>query len=275
MAVTLALLAAGADAGVPCGLDKTPLTHFAAEGGHVEILTALIEHGADVHGVDEDQSTAAHFAARFNEADVIHALVEAGADIEARDITGTTPLHVACAFLNHEAVASLLSHSANVNALTSFLETPLMLAAVKAGGAQEPREAAGVVDSLLRAGADEIHIGFDGNTALEKMLETDVEEQNEDFERVVELLTNAPADRAWRRRGYPVLCRAQPERMQQKNPMVRSKPFDWARTPQDSHCDIAGGGNVDEIDRGEWVIVLEKVLGLREEGLFRTIVRYL
>lgn len=38
----------------------------------------------------------------------------------------------------------------------------------------------------------------------------------EDVERVHELLVNAPAVRAWRRRGYPVLCRAHPDRVHQK-----------------------------------------------------------
>lgn len=33
-----------------------------------------------------------------------------------------------------------------------------------------------------------------------------------DVRRVKELLVNAPADRAWRRRGLPVLCRAFPDR---------------------------------------------------------------
>ena len=37
----------------------------------------------------------------------------------------------------------------------------------------------------------------------------------EDVGRVRELLVNAPADRAWRRRGYLVLCRARPDRLRQ------------------------------------------------------------
>lgn len=32
---------------------------------------------------------------------------------------------------------------------------------------------------------------------------------------VGKLLANAPADKAWRRRGYLVLCRAHPDRLQQ------------------------------------------------------------
>ena len=38
----------------------------------------------------------------------------------------------------------------------------------------------------------------------------------EDLERVHGLLVNAPADRAWRRRGYLVLCNAHPDSVQQE-----------------------------------------------------------
>lgn len=41
------------------------------------------------------------------------------------------------------------------------------------------------------------------------------EAQLADVKYVRQLLTSAPADRAWRRPGYLVLCRAHPDRMQQ------------------------------------------------------------
>lgn len=46
-ATTQALMAAGADVNLRCG-DVTPAIHRAAHNGHVGILRAVIEYGADV-----------------------------------------------------------------------------------------------------------------------------------------------------------------------------------------------------------------------------------
>lgn len=44
---SLALLTAGTGVGIRCGKFNSPVTHMVAEKGHVEILTAVIKHGAD------------------------------------------------------------------------------------------------------------------------------------------------------------------------------------------------------------------------------------
>lgn len=67
------------------------------------------------------------------------------------------------------------------------------------------------VDILLRRGADETAVDNDHRTPAYLIGSRLGEAQGslaEDFERVRELLANAPADRAWRRRGFLVLCRA-------------------------------------------------------------------
>lgn len=47
----LALLAACADVSRRCGeISTTTVMHVAAEMGHVDILMAVIEHGADIDG---------------------------------------------------------------------------------------------------------------------------------------------------------------------------------------------------------------------------------
>ena len=87
----------------------------------------------------------------------------------------------------HEVLLCLLKHG--VNAVDYFLGTPLVHAA-------------------LRAGADETIVDVHGYRAAD-MTEKYVGRQDcltEDFERVRELLANAPADRVWRRRRYLVLC---------------------------------------------------------------------
>lgn len=72
-----------------------------------------------------------------------------------------------------------------------------------------------MVDLLLRWGADETIVDRTGETAFDIL--GMVEEVNGlagDAERVRELLANAPINRAWRRRGYLVLCRSHPDRVE-------------------------------------------------------------
>ena len=105
-----------------------------------------------------------------------------------------------------------MKHGANVNAQNREFETPLMSAAKEAG----THGVAEVVNSLLRVDSDETIVGMFRNKAVD-VVGMSIEEDNrlaEDIDRVRELLANAPADRAWRRRGYLVLCRAHPDRVQ-------------------------------------------------------------
>lgn len=51
--------------------------------GHIEILKAIIEHGADVDAVNIQQATALHLASLENNAEAINVLATSGANIEA------------------------------------------------------------------------------------------------------------------------------------------------------------------------------------------------
>ena len=94
-----------------------------------------------------------------------------------------------------------------------------------------------------------------------------------------ELLANAPADRAWRRRGYLILCRAHPDRVQQSQVISDTRHADAARRPrrrakQARERGGAGDGGVDESAGGDWAVVVARALQLQEEGIFRTIVGF-
>lgn len=142
-------------------------------------------------------------------------LVEAGSDIEATNL-GCPPTLTAAINLRCEALLSLLKQGATVNAQNNALDTALMYAAYSAG----KQGAAEIVDALLRAGADETIVNFFGDNAADG-IRADVEGDENylagNVDRVRELLANAPADRAWRRRGYLVLCRSYPDKVVQKN----------------------------------------------------------
>eukprot|EP00752_Nemacystus_decipiens_P010695 g9525.t1 len=278
LSAALALLAAGADVDLKCGLMDAPVIHTAAEKGRVDILRAVIEQGADVDAVNTIQRSALHLASSLNKTDVIDVLVEAGADLEARDRGGYTPLYVASDGVCLEAFLCLLKHGANVNAQTNALTTSLMRAAAKAGR----QGAAKVVDYLLRAGADETIANGQGHRASDVIggLVRGEHRVAEDVKRVRKLLANAPADRAWRRRGYLVLCRAHPDRLQEKQVVGGTHHTNVARRPRNRDDlvradDSTGDNTVGAGAVGEWTVVVSKVLFLQQEDVFRTIVRHL
>ncbi|CAM9113579.1 unnamed protein product [Pylaiella littoralis] len=151
--------------------------------------------------------TPLYLAAALNRSGVIDLFFEARGNMEPRlDGTGDTPLHVAATHGKLIAVLALLQHGEDVSNQNTARLTPWHLAAAQAGtlGTAE------VVDVLLRRGADENSINSNGQTAAD-MIGSRVSEQAsvaKDVESVRVLLKNAPADRAWRRRGFLVLCRA-------------------------------------------------------------------
>eukprot|EP00903_Cladosiphon_okamuranus_P015238 g14084.t1 len=207
-ASTRALLAAGADVSMRCHRGLSAL-HRAAVSGNADIVMAIVEHGADVNAVGAAGHTALHLAAADNNAAAIEVLLGAGADIEAGlGEARHTPLFLVAAKSGVPAVAMLLKHGASVSMRSMAGKTPLHAAAASAGNPGT----AEVVDLLLRRGADEKLVDIDGQTPAD-VLGSCFQPSPEaspvlDVDRVRKLLADAPADRAWRRRGYLVLCRA-------------------------------------------------------------------
>ena len=95
---------------------STPL-HCAVWKGHDEIVTLLLESGADVTAHNENGhwgTTPLHAAAHSNRSAIAQLLIEHGADIEAKDLNGKTPLHHTT-FHNARAAANLLrKHGATI-----------------------------------------------------------------------------------------------------------------------------------------------------------------
>lgn len=214
LAMAEALLAAGAGLTSRHTEFEMSALDLAATTDRDDVVRLLIEYGAEVNLAASNGCTALHFAAETNKVGAIHVLVEAGADLQAG---ANKPLHCAAGagYLSDgvwpEATLALLNLGAEVNARTNLgKETALHHAASKAGrqGAVE------VVRLLLRWGADETIVCTRGKTAAEwigtRRVFTKVPG---DDERVRGLLARAPADRAWRRRGLLVLCRAYPDRL--------------------------------------------------------------
>lgn len=82
----------------------------------------LISKGADLEARDQDGSTALWYAVERQSPnmEVVQALVEHGANVNARCIGGATPLHAAAQFAPPEVVRYLLDHGANPHAKDRF-----------------------------------------------------------------------------------------------------------------------------------------------------------
>lgn len=161
------LLAHGADPSSKC-LDGASVLMDAASLGLTEVVSELIQHGADVHaGHWLTHETALHRAAQHlsDERDdrVISVLVAGGCDIEARSHLGDTPLKQAVEMGNTRAVAALLAHGANPNACDDW-GGPVLSGIAPSGNVE-------VLELLVRGGAnlDAVHNGIPIRASLARI----------------------------------------------------------------------------------------------------------
>ena len=74
--------------------DGTPL-HFAVASGNSELVTLLLEHGADVNAKTTNGWTPLHSAVERRDLEMARLLLDAKADPDAKDTSGRTPLALA------------------------------------------------------------------------------------------------------------------------------------------------------------------------------------
>ncbi|CAN0214309.1 unnamed protein product [Ectocarpus fasciculatus] len=203
--VVLALVQRGVDPNGTSTGGWTPLCLSVMED-HVTTMKVLLAECADPNTPDLLQ-----MAARENQAAAVRALVEAGADIEGRgSIALKSPLQQAARFGSCAAMLTLLQLGANVNAKNDFGRTPLFYACVCGGHDHD------AADLLLRWGADETAVDSEEEgvaSIVIRHIAGAPEAWRPRLERISKLLARAPQDRAWRRRGFLVLCRAHPDRV--------------------------------------------------------------
>lgn len=188
----------------------------------------------------------------------IDVLVEAGADIAATEKHGDDCLLFAAGECNINVVHAILRHARRANGLErTGLQRALRYAGNSAG--KEKKPAAPMVDLLLRWGAHESGFGGSPWRSVGKGAPRDVASQ-EDVKRV----TNAPKDRAWRRRGFFVVCRPFPDRAQLKR--------EESDTPT-TRCTRRRLAATDDASVSEWAGVASRLLRL-DDGVFRAILEY-
>lgn len=253
------LMAAGADLNVRATGYATAL-EVAIMNRNNHVVAAILDHGADVNAQGPGgEGGVMHSALGYAwDGKVVDILVRAGANVNLQTNEGETPLMRAAGRCNVEGLLILLQHGAKVNVKDSDEGTPLhylcqFFKAVcdindKKGPGRGRKQAAATTSLLLRWGADEAALDNDGKTPADLL-------PQEGADDVRLLLTRAPVDRAWRRRGWLVILR-------DRGFKEKVRAAQRRRSDEDE-------GNV------HLVMVVHKLLGVREDTVFRTVVSYL
>jgi ankyrin repeat protein len=101
---------------------------YAVTEGHLPLVIALFEAGADIHAVDKWHETPLHKAAARGQVDVAGFLIERGANVNALDKNGRGPLIMASGEGHVEIVQLLLTSGADPLKKASYKSTPLSVA---------------------------------------------------------------------------------------------------------------------------------------------------
>lgn len=275
--VVEALLKAGTKPNIRYG-DNNRCSPLQLARSSLAMTKVLLKYNADVISPDSLGYTALHWAAGGSKPGVIDALVEAGADLEAQSssvwlrsqsFTGLTPLHVAAVWRNIDAMAALLRNGANTHAencqnLTALHAICLTIPTRRTRTTTRTRSSATAADLLLRWGANESATDSDGHTPKDL-----IEGLSNNSRYLRRVLVDAPADRAWRRRGMLVMCRSLPGKV-----LVIDKKV-TAGKPR-ARGGAGRGRRGAHVDRGRRVAsMLARVMELEDDEIFRTVVGFL
>lgn len=148
--------------------EGTTALHLAASQGNAEIVSLLLEAGANPNIRDEEKQTPLMMLYGENASEILDLLLRAGAKVNVKDAEGRTPLMVAAEEGNIEAIQTLLTAGAKVNKRDNEGCTALMYAVEE--------ENVESVKAILAAGADVRIRNNDGKTALQIAIESDNEE---------------------------------------------------------------------------------------------------
>lgn len=104
--------------------------HFASNSGHIEIVSLLLENGANINEqAGENESTPLGKAIHGKSYEVARYLLDRGANVETVFKLGFRALHLAVASKKPELIILLLNRGANINCQDDLGNTPLHMAA--------------------------------------------------------------------------------------------------------------------------------------------------
>ena len=135
----------GEDVNAKCGVRGTPL-HVASRNGHLNAVSLLLDHGADLNMTDDRERTALCAAYVGRHLEVMRLLLGRGATADVHYDSYGLLTHDASYGGRVDAIRLLLQHNANVNATSPRTKTPLHWAAEYGQ--------ANVAEVLIEHGAD-------------------------------------------------------------------------------------------------------------------------
>lgn len=151
------------DVNVVDDLENIPLK-IAVERGCFDVVSYLLEKGADINYKLKDNVTWLILAARNNNTELIKLLLDKGSEINVFDDFGNTPLINAAAHGNFEVVKILIENGANLDpgickreSCNNSGQTPLHTATWRYPN---------IVEYLVKKGSDVNKKDLDGNAAL-------------------------------------------------------------------------------------------------------------
>jgi ankyrin repeat protein len=153
--------------------EGTPLLLHAAQSLNAEIVSDLLNRGANIDATDRFGETALHRVADLRRTEgpkaarVVKLLIERGAPVDTRNRDGVTPLHQAVRARNLAVVEVLLDRGANPNATDKRGSTPLHRASSSTGASNTAGiDPAPFIELLLAHGADPKQKDKRGRAAL-------------------------------------------------------------------------------------------------------------
>jgi ankyrin repeat protein len=144
---------------------RTSALHSAARQGNLEVVEALLAHGADVTVKDSMHGSvllAASLGSGPETVKIAELLLAHGADVNAADALGYRPLLLAAMSRNQDLMELLISHGADVNARDYQGITPLHWAVPRIG----------LMELLLSHNVDVNAKDQDGLTPLDRAVRT-------------------------------------------------------------------------------------------------------
>lgn len=179
------LLENGADIELDATGKEMRAIHFASENNHSEILSLLIEYGAEKEAKDKYEKTPLHYAAMYNNVECAKILIDADVIIDEKGEDNWTALHYASKTHSLKVAKLLLKADADINAVTEGGLTSLHIASISAG--------VSIIKLLIKHNANlEIQTKYDKFTALHYAARSN----NNPYNKMsVELLLEAGADK--------------------------------------------------------------------------------
>jgi len=128
-------------------LDQHTALHIAIQSRHLDILSLLIDAGANLNAIDRLQRTPLHWTSLYDNFEAAVRLLDAGASAGLEDHFEETALDISLSYRYYDLVALMLEHGAWPKA--GKLQVALYAVAMYGSAA--------LVENLVNAGANPLH----------------------------------------------------------------------------------------------------------------------